>query len=345
MDNTLMEYLSTWYDPDDLVRVSLFLQDGGKSFGSFHAKDLARCDLSPAATVKGNIYVQVYPTIEDLGLSTTKRGGDENARCIRGLYLDVDCGKTAAFHTQREVLAYLDRFPVEPTMIVGSGSGGVHAYWRFTEDQPVDVKPLIFQWWVYAQSLTDEATIDRLRDVARMLRLPSDCSYRFKPEQEPRRVCILRNTGTRYSREQLEQISAPAFAQYEQAQKPRREHEKKIHKERIQFESNYEADDWEQTFNDTFSWEYILESAGWSHNRSLPDCEEWTRPGEGATPRSATVDWVDNPNVMSLLSASPETGLLDLYLDDVPLSKWRVMCQLHYEGSFLKMMLDLGLNN
>lgn len=338
-----MEYLSTWFDPEDLVRISVFTEDGGKAFGSVLAKDFAHFDMTPGIEARANTYVQVYPTIKDLGLSKYTRGGEDNVRCIRGLYLDIDCGKTASFQTQKEVLAYLKSFPLEPTMIVGSGSGGVHAYWRFTEDQPVSEKPLLFQWWVYAQSLAGEVTIDRLRDTARMLRVPGEHSYRFKNGEPERRVCILKNTGRTYSREQLASLSEGAYRTYESRMKPKREHEQKLHQQRVQFEGAYEADDWEEEFNDTYSWEYILNTAGWTHNRSLGDCEEWTRPGDDATPRSATVDWEDNPNVMSLLSASPETGLMDLWLDGVPLSKFRVMCELHYGGQFLPMMIDLGL--
>ncbi|MGN6037293.1 hypothetical protein ACP6NG_18160 [Brevibacterium casei] len=75
------------------------------------------------------------------------------------------------------------------------------------------------------------------------------------------------------------------------------------------------------------SWEDILTEAGWSYLRTDYDGRDlWVRPG--SSQKSAAVNWPENPDVMSLLSDSPATGLFDLKEAGIPLTKYRVALRL-----------------
>ena len=89
-----------------------------------------------------------------------------------------------------------------------------------------------------------------------------------------------------------------------------------------------------------YSWEDILIPAGWTF--LYTDREERqvvARPGRHE--KSATVGWVESPNMMSLLSTSPDTGLADLKEIGAPLNKYRVAQKLLWNDDEKKMVDDI----
>ena len=100
----------------------------------------------------------------------------------------------------------------------------------------------------------------------------------------------------------------------------------------------------EEDFNETYSWDSILEPQGWTKLGVDEDGRViWSRPGDGAR-KSATTDWPDSPHVMSLFSTAPETGLLNLHDAQVVLTKYRVWVELVWggdEGAAIEKLLEL----
>jgi len=101
------------------------------------------------------------------------------------------------------------------------------------------------------------------------------------------------------------------------------------------------------------SWENILGPFGWRlmDGDGRPDAHgrrTWTRPGAGGigtNPRSLITDWDQSPDVASLLSEAPETGLWRLKEAGVPLTKMRVWVELAWHGDmagFLESWLGGG---
>ena len=87
----------------------------------------------------------------------------------------------------------------------------------------------------------------------------------------------------------------------------------------------------EEEFARVTSWDEILIPAGWvlTSGSDSEGRRQWMRPGgDLRNPRSIVTDWEESPNVASLLSMAPETGLRDLYLTGKPLTKARVAASL-----------------
>jgi len=50
------------------------------------------------------------------------------------------------------------------------------------------------------------------------------------------------------------------------------------------------------------------------------------------------VNWEESPHVMSLLSTSHDTNLLDLLDAEIPLTKWRVSLRLNFKDDYQAMV-------
>ena len=68
-----------------------------------------------------------------------------HALWIRALFIDLDCGRGKAFASKKEAVTALVKFMAASGMdtlgqpwLVDSG-GGVHAYWPFHNDTPIDM--------------------------------------------------------------------------------------------------------------------------------------------------------------------------------------------------------------
>lgn len=287
---------------------------------------------------KWNLYFGVSPIKEDVSLF--RRGTEDNVDYVPGVWADIDV-KDKGFATQKDIIDYLNSLALQPSIIVGSGSGGVHAYWKLGWDQRGD-KELVERWWSYLDESAGDRSIDKLIDLTRIMRIPG--TVYFPKEQSGGKVgavTLLHLSTDTYTVEQIKEVSADAF-------KIKHERRKRL----ISRDANQGMDigtlassmmsgvtnnrwnlwraraELESFVNDKMTWQEILTPHGWTHMRQLRDgSQEWARPGRSE--RSAVVDFEDSP-VMSLLSSSEETGLADLKDAHIPLTKFRVAQRLMF---------------
>jgi hypothetical protein len=163
----------------------------------------------------GKVKQQFYSTIVDLVSSAAdfdRRGGDayfalatfnesgsrkaDNVKMLRSFFIDLDCGPTKEYPSQKEALTALQVFCKSQSMpkptIVNSGRG-IHAYWPLSE-------PVTFSQWEPAANkfkqlcLSNGLKIDPVvtADAARILRVPGTHNHK---DATPKRVSLLGTTG------------------------------------------------------------------------------------------------------------------------------------------------------
>jgi len=110
----------------------------------------------------------------------------ENATALKSLYLDIDV-KAGAYAVQKDALAGLASLISKtslpkPSVVVASGSGGLHVYWCLAEALPVD------RWQSLADALCAAAQAHGLLfdsqvtvDAARILRIPDTFNHKSDP--------------------------------------------------------------------------------------------------------------------------------------------------------------------
>jgi hypothetical protein len=299
-----------------------------------------------------NLYVGVCPVKEPA--APTQRGTEDNVLYVPGVWADIDV-KAGSFESTEDIIEFLGELELEPTMICGSGSGGVHAYWRLHWGTAGD-KQLIEQWWSYLAEKSAPRVIDKLIDVTRILRVPgsvnfpkqtgkADADTRLKP------VVLYRATGKTYSAEEIRAVSNDAFERRRAARKAliHADSQRRFQTDALmrQVLSTGLHNRWrmfraiafmEDYYNSELTWDEILTPYGWQWLRTLRDgSNEWARPGRAE--RSAVVDFEDSP-VMSLLSSSEETGLSDLKDAGIALTKFRVLLRLHFDDNHEALVQD-----
>lgn len=295
-----------------------------------------------------NMYFNCCPVKEDVEL--TRRGREANVEYVPGVWVDCDV-KPGCFGSEQEILDWLGSIPLRPTMICGSGSGGVHAYWRLNWDERGD-KSLVEQWWSYLYEQAGDRSIDKLLDTTRMLRMPG--TVRFpKPDDEVKKfgsAKIIEISGITYSEQQIRSVSQDAFERRKAARARliRDDHQRRLDldvlaKEMLGDKSNrwvlYRSIAYiEDIINDRFTWRQILEPFGWTWLREQND-GSWEIARPGRSERSAVVDYDGSP-VMSLLSSSEETGLSDLKDAGIAISRYRALLRLHYNDDAKRMLDD-----
>ncbi len=101
-----------------------------------------------------------------------------------------------------------------------------------------------------------------------------------------------------------------------------------------------QADYYPQKIDELLRWDDILVPHGWRFiNEGTEGRRLWSRPG-GDYRKSAVTDWEGSEgNVMSLMSTSRETGLLDLLEAHIPLTKERVLLRLSFNDQY-ELMTD-----
>lgn len=344
-------FVQTWFKGEDLICISGLRSErtGGTDavsqsmtaweFVTTTDDDSLRDTVFDEDGNKWNIYVSVCPVKE--GVSLKQRGTKSNVAYVPGVWADLDV-KPGSFSSQEEILEWLGTLALEPTIIVSSGSSGVHAYWRLKWDQ-AGSEELADSWWAYLNEMSGEKKIDHLVDVTRILRLPG--TIRFPKKDEATKLGAVRilehhtDADHRYTTDQIWAISAAALARKTEQ---RRRTIREIAERRMRSDETARAllganTKWgllqahayvEDFVNDNWDWGHILEPYGWKYRRTLPDgSKEWARPGQND--RSAVVDYEGSP-VMSLLSQSEATGLADLKEAGVPLTKYMVALRLMF---------------
>lgn len=116
----------------------------------------------------------------------------ENITRLKSFFIDIDAGEEAysdkpdrAYKSTDEALAALDQFVTachlpEPTIVVGSGNGGLHVHWTLSEAVSAD------EWQVYADALVEAADQHGLlcdagctSDRSRVLRIPGTFNLKY----------------------------------------------------------------------------------------------------------------------------------------------------------------------
>jgi hypothetical protein len=352
-------FVSTWFEPTDKIVIvgrrseksgnldvvsqsmlaSEFLQMNDESLESLIFED----DGS-----KWNLYFGVCPIKDDVTL--TRRGTEANIEYVGGVWADIDV-KEGGFASQQEIIGFLYGLALRPTIVVGSGSGGVHAYWKLSPGEKGN-KELVERWWSYLDEEAGDKSIDKLIDLTRILRIPG--SVYFPKEASTGKIGaveILYMVPDTYTIGQIYAVSDAAFKTKHENRKrtidndyARRMDVGTAAQSLISNGNRWshlrayaEIEDYVNTY---FSWDEILVPHGWTYLRDRTDgSREFARPGRGE--KSAVVDFEGSP-VMSLLSTSEETGLADLLDARIPLTKYRVRLRLEYNDDGPFMVRDLS---
>lgn len=119
------------------------------------------------------------------GLSTFETGQSrkaDNVKNIRSFFLDLDCGPSKEYPTQKDALTDLIRFCKTlslPKPVMVSSGNGVHVYWLLSESVVID------DWLPIATRLKKLCADHKLladpvvtADVARILRVPNTHNYK-----------------------------------------------------------------------------------------------------------------------------------------------------------------------
>jgi hypothetical protein len=366
------QYVKAWFKPTDLITIvgrrsvptgnfdTITQTVVAKEFLEHLDNDSLQSIVFDSDGSSWNIYAGICPVKEEL--SIYRRGTKENIAYVPGLWADIDI-KAGSFDTEQDIINWLHSLDLQPTMICGSGSGGIHAYWRAHWTEQFD-ENLVERWWSYLDEKAGENRhIDKLIDSTRMLRLPGTVHFpkltssSSDASRKLGMVKIIELTGITYGTQQVMDISEGAYLR-------RGERRKRLVGEDAQRRidgdalaksllSGQKPGRWkllraiayvEDIVNDTYSWDEILAPMGWTWMKELRDgSNEWARPGRSE--RSAVVDFEGSP-VMSLLSTSLETGLADLKDAGIHLSKYRVLLRLHFNDDIDALISAvIGRNN
>ncbi|UDL16851.1 DNA primase [Arthrobacter phage Atuin] len=346
-------FLQTWFRPDDKIcLVGRKSKKVGKYGNTLSQAIIARESVAfTDETLKSlifseeaqwNLYFGVGPIKDEVDVELMKRGKEDNVKYLPGVWADIDV-KEKGFTSQESILEFLSSLPLQPSIIVGSGSGGVHAYWKLLWSEEGN-KELAERWWSYLdEAAGEERKIDKLIDATRILRLPG--SVYFPKEGSGGKtatVKLLKCDQIQYSIQQLTELSQAA---YDVKNKKRDRVLSEDYNQNLNLDlfardllGGMGGNRWkmwkalaelEGYVNEHMTWDEILEPHGWTFLRTLSDDRgrEVARPGRNE--RSGVVDYEDSP-VMSLLSESEETGLADLKDARIPLTKFRVYLRLQF---------------
>jgi hypothetical protein len=291
----------------------------------------------------GTLYDLYYSAVT-LHRPEKGRGGLRHVNQVPGVWLDIDV-KPSGFDSEAQVLELLTQAPLRPTAVVLTGSGGVHAYWRLRKPVDSDTgRELNLRWWSLMSDLAYPAKIDRLVDPSRVLRIPGAIRWPKKPGEQPAQVRLHDVQDFSYTKKEILDWTEEVWAEHQAriARTKERIFRSRAEAEALLLEQVEETDNpWlryiqiagmEDMFNDRYSWDSILMPKGWTklglddENRVL-----WARPG-GDWRKSATTDWPESPDVMSLFSTAEETGLLGLLDAGIVLTKYRVWVELYCGG-------------
>lgn len=301
--------------------------------------------LDPLIWDNGTMYDLYYSAVT-LFRPEKGRGGLRHVKQVTGVWLDLDV-KSGSFGSREEALELLRKSPLSPTAIVSTGTeqNGLHAYWRL--DKPVNCdlgRELNLRWWSLISDLAAPASIDKLVDPSRVLRVPGAIRW---PKNSNEKVSVSRllfKQDVSYTKEEIFDWTEAVWAEHQERIARTKARVFQAQAEAHQFVLNSETDEnnrWlfymqlagvEEMFNETYSWESVLIPLGWT---CLGEDEDkrvlWSRPGDGIR-KSATTDWPDSPHIMSLFSTAPETGLADLHEGGISLTKYRVWVHLVWGG-------------
>ena len=287
---------------------------------------------------------------------TRGRGRISDVDVSPGAWLDVDV-KDGAFTSGDDIMNFvwdvLDKRGLAPHIIVSTGSGGRHLYWR--TPNPLDAREMQM-WseriWLWMEAETG-LKIDNLSEPNRVLRLPGTLwlgKADAVMKRDARLVTMLRNSSGVLDMESAEKLTGGVWDAYVENRRRVRMDFEATSSEALNnwvpsdlnldgrwalMHTLYEA---KEVYNIRVPWDSILVPAGWTEYGE-PDEEghrQWTRPhhpDEKVNPRSLITDWEGSPHVAKLMSDSPSTGLKHLVDARIPLTKVNVAATLHFGGN------------
>jgi hypothetical protein len=174
-------------------------------------------DAAAAACALADQKLDVYHGmgLHRAALTSDRRGAAEGVCALPGLYMDVDV--KGAGHTQTalpesidEVVAFLDDFPLLPSLLNFTG-GGIHVHWLLREVQTIynrDDRAHIadvlrrLQAEIQRRGREHGWAFESTADLARVLRPAGTINHKG----EPVLVRILHESGERYLLEEIEDV-------------------------------------------------------------------------------------------------------------------------------------------
>lgn len=304
--------------------------------------------LDPLVTRHGaswNLYTNIL-LVKDQP-PARKRGGKENTLWSPGLCADLDV-KPGAFGSQEECMEFLrELWPLWPTMIVASGSGGLQPYWRVTGGLgPGDHEKYMEMLWSWL-SRRAGCDIDETWSCDRIMRLPGSIRWPKGTVQEPRAVELLYDAGPEYCIDQIEEVCSGPYQARIKEQHDTREFVQMSDRDAEQVLVDIASGEgwtklvslasFEEAYNAQTTWDSILIPHGWTleprneRQGAWDRRRYWRRPGSDGG-HQATTDYEPSPNVMTVFSSAAETGLKRLRDAKVTLTKLRVDAELNHGG-------------
>lgn len=291
-----------------------------------------------------NIYYSIAPASEVVeGLK--RRPGKKQAAEVRQLFADLDT-KDGGFESEEAIRAYIDGLTIAPSCVCWTGSGGCHLTWLVApEDRELFTKDTkaAEKWWSWLMSQAPEGVmIDYLVDPeSRVLRLAG--TVRFPKGREvaaPQPVRAEYTSAEPLTRDAFNRAVREPYKSYSARTKARRESDRALAADTVSlsglpltWKRAAILSEVDEIVAANLSWDDVLAPRGWTFYKDGGDgSREWTRPGKSGE-KSGTTDWPDSPEVMSLFSAAPETGLWDLEESKIPLTKWRCYLRLHHNDN------------
>lgn len=253
----------------------------------------------------------------------------ENARQVPGVWADLDVRPSLAGHfsSEAELHELLTRLP-QPTMLVRSGSGGLHAYWLLPPRQRLkaqtpEAADLLEGWHALLQREAGDRQVDNVQELSRVLRVAG--TVRWAKESEHAGF-LSSEFGRRWTRVELVSSGGPRYEQHELlglvaeplalAREQRRIAEERWKVERRTALAGLERRGLgmsvqahlERLFNETEDWANLLERAGWklaADNRERNGssaCRYWIRPGNGERSHGAASTDFGTSTVLTFFS-------------------------------------------
>lgn len=350
------EFLKWWFRADDIVALRVMKIDGPKISLAMKRDDLisfittpddesGKSMLEQASEENRDVYVNVCHVKEEKEPSKTEGVKSDDIKGFRGVFADIDCGKTGAFSSPEAVVEWVESLDYRPSAIVRTGSGGVHLWWKTTKMEQKDFSVIQKRWWSYLNGIAPEGvSIDRLWDVTRIARLPGATRH-------PKKMELRAQVTVTYT--DAEPLDGETFTKItETPYKHLREDLKKFEAKEDQILLDM-AEGATPTIGqlalrealmsrtaDLVTWEEILEGAGWRYLGKAGDgSDKWERPGGHG--KSANTGYPDERSAMSLHSADEGTGLADLKAQEIKMSKWRVFLRLTHNDDVRAAELDI----
>jgi hypothetical protein len=207
-----LDFLRALYGDDGFSGGHFYLWSKGKN------KKTIWCETPELAAEKAE-GLRASDVYFGVGLCSKIKASDERAlnsevSAIPGIWIDID--HLAEHHqkkdlppTMEDAMSLLDAAPMPPSIVVNSGGGGLHAYWKFKEPLEIEdeddrafASRLVYGWQniIRTAAAAKGWSVDSTHDLARVMRLPGTANTKGG-------ACFVQSkSGAEYLPEDLEQF-------------------------------------------------------------------------------------------------------------------------------------------